>query len=137
MVGRVLIADSDPLLLREYRDYLDACDYEVKTVQGAVACMDALRDYAPDVLVLSSSLYWGGCDGVVAMMHEQPELRPPFVMVLARRDDRKSVYRAAAEEADDYHHKPLTPIQLEERLRSLIERYPDSIGLATSQRGRP
>jgi carbon storage regulator CsrA len=113
---RILIADPDEYLTRSYREHFCRCGAEVATAPTALACLDRLRDFSPDVLVLAALLPWGGADGVLARMHEESALRPAAVLLTARGSDRGLLYRLSPYKFDDYQVKPLTPQELMRRI---------------------
>jgi DNA-binding response OmpR family regulator len=122
MLVRVLIADPDEYLLDHYRDYLEPHGFEVATATTGLECVERLRECAPDVLVLEPSIPWGWGDGVLAMMHEEPDIPVVPVIVLSYGRDRGVLYRLAPFKIDDYQVKPLQPRRLAERIRALAQR---------------
>src|SRR5262245_34251241 len=72
--ARVLIAVPDAALLDAYRRRLTADGFEVETARDGLDCVHRVRAFAPEVLVLSTALPWGGGDGVLAVMHEEARL---------------------------------------------------------------
>lgn len=70
----VLIADRDEVALDEMRRYLLLRGYEVETATGGVECLNKLRRCEEPILVLESELPWGGADGVLAVLREEPQL---------------------------------------------------------------
>jgi carbon storage regulator len=119
MSVRILIADRDEFLLATYREHLSQHGAVVATATTGLACMDRLRVFAPNVLVLDPSLLWGGGDGVLAVMDEEPEIRPPFVLLLTHGGNRSLLYRLSSFRVDDYQTKPVSPRQLMERICTL------------------
>ena len=75
---------------------------------------------SPDVLILEPNLLWGGGDGVLALIAEEPELRPRVVMLLAQGRERSLLYRLSSFRVDDYQMKPLTASSLAERICVLL-----------------
>jgi DNA-binding response OmpR family regulator len=124
MMARVLIADSDSQTVETYRDHLFEFGYGVVVASDGVECVQSLREMTPDILVLGAPLLWGGCDGVLNVIEQEPDLRPPFVMVLASDRDHKTILRTLAGEIDDCQRKPLSPRQLEQRIQRLLDQYP-------------
>jgi two-component system cell cycle response regulator len=116
---RVLIADGDEPLLAYYRERLGCHGFLVITATSGVECVEKLRRCAPDVLVLEPSLPWGGGDGVLAMMHEAPDVPLVPVVVLTYGRDPGALYRLAPFGAADYQVKPLSAERLAERIRLL------------------
>lgn len=119
MTVRVLVADSDLCLLEYYRDGLAQDGLLVATAADGLQCLTQLREFRPDVLVLDPSLPWGGGDGVLALVHDDPDLPQTTVIVLANRHDRSSLYRLARFHVDGYHVKPLDVNQLAARIQAI------------------
>jgi carbon storage regulator CsrA len=113
---RILIADPDAYLTRSYREYFDRSGATVSTAPTALACLDRLRDFSPDVLILEATLLWGGADGVLARMQEEPALRPSSVILTTQVGDRGLLYRLSPYKVDDYQVKPLSPRELLKRV---------------------
>jgi carbon storage regulator len=116
---RILIADRDEFLLATYREHLSRYGAVVATAITGLACVDRLRDFSPDVLVLDPSLLWGGGEGVLALMHEEPQLRPASVLLLTHGGNRSLLYRLSSFKVDDYQTKPLSPRRLTDRICTL------------------
>jgi carbon storage regulator len=116
---RILIADPDAYLSRSYREYFDRSGAVVSTAPTALACLDRLRDFSPDVLILEATLLWGGADGVLARMQEEPGLRPASVILTTQVGDRGLLYRLSPYKVDDYQVKPLSPRDLLKRVHFL------------------
>jgi carbon storage regulator len=116
MSVRILIADPDQFLVAAYREHLCRYGMVVATASTGLECLERLRDFAPEVLILDPSLPWGGGDGVLALMHEEPELRPASVILLANGGNRSLLYRISSFKVDDYQTKPLSPQRLMERI---------------------
>ena len=92
----------------------------VTTATTGLECIQRLREAVPDVLVLDPTLPWGGGDGVLAVVHEEPELRPTVVMILAQGRNRSLLYRLSWFKVDDYQTKPLTAEGLAARICTLL-----------------
>ena len=109
MPARILLADADRRLIEIYREHLEGLGLAVRTAADGVQCVNLLREFRPNLLLLGTSLPWGGCEGVLEVITEEPDLRPEFVLVLAARADRNVLYRVAPCRIDDFHFKPLSP----------------------------
>jgi len=125
MPARILIADADRSLSEIYRAHLEGLGFAVRTAADGVECVNLLKEFRPNLLLLGTSLPWGGCDGVLAVIKEEPELRPEFVLVLASRTDPNVLYRLASCHIDDFQFKPLSPARLEQYLKDLLEECSD------------
>jgi DNA-binding response OmpR family regulator len=96
--------------------------FDVTTANGGVECVEKLRDYAPDVLVLEPSIPWGGGDGVLALIREESDVPQVPVIALTYGRDRGLLYRLAPFQVDDYQVKPLSARRLAERIRRIVRR---------------
>jgi len=123
MATRVLIADPDRHLLAAYEEHLSLEGFEVATAQDGLECLRRLREFAPDVLVLEPAIPWGGGDGIVAMMEEEPDLRRVcLVLLLTYGCNPATLYNIATFPISDYLVKPRTARNLAQRLRSALAR---------------
>jgi DNA-binding response OmpR family regulator len=126
MTVRVLLADPDEYQLRRYHDYLEERGFQVTSVTDGLDCLAQLRATRWDVVVIEPSLPWGGGDGVLAVMNEDPEIPLVPVIVLTDARDRSALYRMAPFRIDDFQTKPLSGKRLAQRilavqLRRLME----------------
>ena len=120
MAVRVLLADPDESLAASYAECLRQRGATVATAGTGLECLERLCDFAPDVLVLEPELLWGGGDGVLAVVHEQPELRPAFVVLVSYARDRSLLHRVSRFKVDDYQVKPFSAARLANRLSRLL-----------------
>jgi DNA-binding response OmpR family regulator len=68
MTSRLLIADSDRLLCEIYERYFAARGFDVATASDGLACLERIREFRPDALLLEWEIPWGGGDGVLAQL---------------------------------------------------------------------
>lgn len=123
MATRVLIADPDRHLLAAYKEHLSLEGFEVATARDGLECLRRLREFAPDALVLEPAIPWGGGDGIVAMMQEEPDLPEVcLVLLLTHGCNPAILYNIATFPISDYLAKPTTARNLAQRLRSVISR---------------
>lgn len=116
----ILIADPDEYVLDSYREHLEQHGFDVVTATNGLECVHRLRDSTPDVLVLDPVLPWGGGDGVLALMRDEPGVPLVPVIVLSYGGDRSILYRLSSFRIDDYQTKPLSPKHLAERIGALL-----------------
>lgn len=124
---RVLIADPDEYLVDSYRTCLEQHGFEVLVATNGLECVERLRNSAPDVLVLEPALPWGGGDGVLAMMREEPDVPRIPVIALTLGHDRGVLYRLAPFPIDDFQVKPLSGDRLVQRVRAVVKRRPADV----------
>ena len=132
---RVLIADPEEEHQPAYRDPLAQAGFDVVTAFSGLECVARLRDRVPDALVLEPHLPWGGGDGVLALMGEDPRLAAIPVMVLTSHDKSDALSRVARFPISSFHLKPLAPDRLAAKLRNLVAHPRRRFGLA-EQTGR-
>jgi CheY-like chemotaxis protein len=82
-VVRILIADNDDFLLDTLQSFLWDRGHEAEIAADALECVTVLHEFVPDVLVLADELPWGGADGVMACMQDDPTLSRTAVVLLA------------------------------------------------------
>lgn len=83
MKPRLLATDPDPVFLEIYHDYFSTFGFEVAAAGDGLECLELLREFVPDALILSLELLWGGAHGVLAIVREEPEMRPiPVVLTV-------------------------------------------------------
>lgn len=119
-LARILIADQDKFLLAMYSSHLRQLGAAVSTARTGLECLERLHEAVPDVLVLEPGLLWGGGDGVLALLNEQPSIRPTIVILLMQGGNRSLLYRMSSFKVDDYQTKPLTATRLTERICTLL-----------------
>ncbi len=117
---RLLIADADRSLLICYADYLSERGYRVATAADGLECVQRLRELHPDLLVLDPGLPWGGGDGVLAVMQEEPAIEPVPVILVTYGRDPGLLYRLAPYPISDLEFKPLGPRRLAERIAAVL-----------------
>lgn len=79
---RVLLADADEFA-ELVQGFLWDCGHEAEVVRDGVECIEVLKEFVPDVVVLDGDLRWGGSEGVVAWLNEHPSLAGTPVIVTA------------------------------------------------------
>jgi carbon storage regulator len=122
---RVLIADPSEYHLTFYRDYLVEHGFHVETATNGLECLEKLRDFRPEVLVLEPGMPWGG-DGILAVMHEDPHTPKVPVMILTYGCDPAVLYNISPYPISDFQRKPLTPKRLAERISLIVIRQGES-----------
>ena len=120
MTARILIADADPMLCEVYGDYLTNRGFAVRTAVTGLSCVAQLRQVRPNLLVLGTSLLWGGCEGVLTVMNDECDLRPEIVIVVARERERSLPRRLASYGIDSVQWKPLSPTRLVRYVETLL-----------------
>lgn len=71
---RVLIGYRDALFLDALQLFLEDCGHETAIATNGLECSGRLNTFVPDIVVLDRDLLWGGYQGVIAKMAEDPLL---------------------------------------------------------------
>jgi DNA-binding response OmpR family regulator len=118
-----MIAGADKDTVNGLATHLTDCGHRSKFVRDGVECMAALRGFMPDLLLLEFDLLWGGCDGVMAVMNDDPQLENIPVVLFAERykqTETQEQPRIIATLAHPFHPRDLS--SLNDLLRSMSAR---------------
>jgi two-component system cell cycle response regulator DivK len=81
MAPAILIADADRELCDLYRRFFSHHGWQVRASGDGLECLARLRQLSPQLLILDLNLPWGGADGLLAVMREDPSLdRIPVIL---------------------------------------------------------
>lgn len=112
MMMRVLIADSNELILAVYQQCLQRYGFQVITANDALTCVAKLCEFHPDILVLDPNLSWGGGDGVLDLIYAEVEVPPQIVIVLVPADSPGLFQKVSEYPVHEVRYKPLLPEEL-------------------------
>jgi CheY-like chemotaxis protein len=111
---RLLIADGDRERLELSRRFFVMCGHAVETAASGIECLEKLRQFDPNALLLEWELPWGGAEGVLACLRESRDLRRPGVVLAAASG--AVLPQPAGPPMATIHRRP---VRLAELLRSL------------------
>lgn len=116
---RVLIVDDDPKTVLLIRAYLEREGYQVLSAADGLGALRAIREKAPDLVVLDVML--PELDGLAVTRLVRQESSVPILMLSARgaMTDRVG---GLGEGADDYMAKPFAPAELLARVDAILRR---------------
>ncbi len=84
---RVLFAGMNLSFVQSLNFYLRQHGHDLKVVHNGIGCMYTLRNHVIDLLVVEQDLLWGGADGVLTLMRDDPYLQEiPAVMLTTPND---------------------------------------------------
>jgi carbon storage regulator CsrA len=128
----LLIADPNEYLLDLYREYFPQHGFRIATATNGLDCVEKLREFAPDILVLEPMMPWGGGDGVLALMHKDSDIPDVPVMILTYGCDPNVLYNISPFPISDYQKKPMSPKQLAARISKIVADQRTMVGCSTS-----
>jgi two-component system KDP operon response regulator KdpE len=115
----ILVVDDEPQILRAVERTLLARDFRVEAATDGRAAIGAVRDLAPDLVVLDLNL--PHVDGLTACREIRRFSAVP-ILVLSVRDAEQDKVSALDLGADDYLTKPFGAAELLARVRALLRR---------------
>ncbi len=117
--GRVLVVDDEVDLAQLVAGYLRKAGLEVVMRHDGTEAVAAVRDFAPDVLVLDLGL--PGIDGI-EVCRQVRTFSDCHVLMLTARDDEVDKIVGLSVGADDYVTKPFSPRELVARVQAMLRR---------------
>jgi DNA-binding response OmpR family regulator len=118
---RVLVADSDKLLLASYREYLTAEGFAVTTAHTGLKCLACLQDFAPDIFIVQAELAWDWEAGIAVLKARGADLAHlPLIVLCGQRDPNACCRLAIDFPLSERYVKPVRPMVLAQRIHFLI-----------------
>ena len=119
-MNRVLVVDDDPMVTRLVRINLEMEDFEVQEAWDGRTAMEALKNSAPELLLLD--IMMPQMDGweLLRQLRADPGMNYlPIILLTARVQD-MDVARGWRMGADGYITKPFNPVELADVLRGVL-----------------
>lgn len=123
---RVLVVDDDPDILDAITTILSTQPYQVDTARDGIECVDKVRAETPDLIVLDLLMPKKDGFAVVRELRENPKhAKIPILILTSVREDasrrRYELETGLAMDVQDYVEKPISPSDLLDRVRNLLE----------------
>jgi DNA-binding response OmpR family regulator len=115
----ILVVDDEPPIIDLVRGYLEREGYTVHAVGDGPGAVAAVRDLAPDVVILDVML--PGLDGMEVCRRIRA-FSDAYVLMLTARSEEIDRVVGLAVGADDYLTKPFSPRELVARVKALLRR---------------
>jgi two-component system cell cycle response regulator len=120
MSALVLVADADPFNLRLLSELCATLGYEVMTAADGGAVLDAMARQRPSLVLMDAALPVMDGMKVLAILKADVGLRDVPVLLITHEDDPDSRQRGLAMGANDCVHKPYRPLEIQQRLREVV-----------------
>lgn len=118
MSARVLIADDEPSIVASLEFLMRRCGYETRSVADGAAVMEAVAQFAPDVVLLDVML--PGRSGIELCREIRKGTGGARVLMLTAMGGKGDVASGLEAGADDYVTKPFSTQDLVQRVRALV-----------------
>jgi DNA-binding response OmpR family regulator len=124
---KVLVVDDDPDILDAITTVLSTQPYDIEQARDGVECLEKVRQQIPDLIVLDLLMPKKDGFAVVRELRDNPKYaRVPVLILTSVREDasrrRYELETGLAMDVQDYVEKPISPIDLLERVESLLRR---------------
>jgi len=80
---RILITDGDKNFREQAQAFLLQRGHDARVAADGLDCVDILRNFVPEILVLNCDLLWGGYQGVMALINETPRFSQTQMILIA------------------------------------------------------
>lgn len=118
-MGRILLVEDDPDIVRVVQAYLEREGFEVETCEDGASGLTSALTAPPDLIVLDWML--PQLDGEAFMKRLRPAQGTPVIMLTARGEEANRLHGFELG-ADDYVPKPFSPRELVARVRAVMRR---------------
>ncbi|TKJ29387.1 MAG: response regulator [Chloroflexi bacterium B3_Chlor] len=122
---KLLVVDDDPDILDAITTILGTQPYSIETARDGVECLDKVREDTPDLIILDLLMPRKDGFAVVRELRENPKYaKVPILILTSVREDasrrRYELETGLAMDVQDYVEKPISPMDLIDRVRSLL-----------------
>lgn len=122
-LGRILIVDDEPKMVRLLREILTATGYEVVAASSGIQAIELVALEQPDLIILDIILF-GELDGFYVARRIREFSDIPIIMLTIKRKE-NDLLQGFESGADDYLTKPFSSKELLARLRAVLKRTQD------------
>jgi DNA-binding response OmpR family regulator len=124
---KLLVVDDDPDILDAITTILGTQPYTIDTARDGVECLDKVRADIPDLIILDLLMPKKDGFAVVRELRENPKYaKVPILILTSVREDasrrRYELETGLAMDVQDYVEKPISPMDLLDRVKKLLER---------------
>ena len=126
MRKRVLVVEDDLLNRMFLADSLRLHGYDVREVDDGAQVMDAVRDYAPDLVTMDLNLPHVSGETLIRRLRRDAKLAGVPVLAITAFASPSDEQRIRQSGADGFMAKPLALRRLLDEVSGLIERYDNS-----------
>lgn len=123
-MGRILVVDDDPDILKMADAVLNSVGHTVFTAEDAVRAMEWLNHIEFDLLISDANMPLYSGFELISTVRKNRKFQNMSVAMLTGLRERKDVERAVNAGVDDYIVKPIDPMILVQKVSSLFQKRP-------------
>ena len=123
---KLLVVDDDPDILDAITTILGTQPYAIDTARDGIECVDKVMQDIPDLIILDLLMPKKDGFAVVRELRENPKYAqiPILILTSVREDASRRRYEletGLAMDVQDYVEKPISPLDLLDRVEKLLE----------------
>lgn len=122
-MGKILVVDDDPDILKIADRILAHAGHEVKVAENALSALDLLTQTEFDLLISDANMPRYSGFELVQTIRANPRYQKLTIAMLTGLRERKDVEKAVKIGADDYIIKPLDPLLLVQKVAALLQKH--------------
>ncbi len=123
-MGRILIVDDDPDILKMAEAVLSSEGHTVFVADDALRAMDWLNNFKVDMLLSDANMPVYNGFQLISTLRNDDRFKDMTVAMLTGLRERRDIEKAMKIGVDDYIVKPLDPLILVQKVNSLFEKRP-------------
>jgi DNA-binding response OmpR family regulator len=123
-MGRILIVDDDPDVLRVVEKVLQVSQHEVYTASDALRAMDLLNASKYDLMISDANMPQFSGFELVRTIKNNKKFENMSIAMLTGLREKKDLEKAIRAGVDDYIVKPIDPLVLLEKVDALFKKKP-------------
>ena len=113
----ILVCDDDKEIVEAIEIYLMQEGYDVEKAYDGIQAVEIMKNKKIDLMIIDVMM--PKLDGIRATLQIRKESRVPIIILSAKTEDADKILGLNVG-ADDYVTKPFNPLELGDRLRSII-----------------
>ncbi len=119
-MGKILVVDDEPSIVRPLAFVLEKSGYEVLTAANGEEGLRMAESERPDLIFLDVMMPKKNGYEVCKEIKENPALQQTYVIILTARGVELDEHEKLNVKADEYMSKPFSPIRIVEHVNTIL-----------------
>jgi DNA-binding response OmpR family regulator len=120
IMGKILVIDDEPSIVRPLAFVLEKSGYEVLTAANGEEGLKVAEEERPDLIFLDVMMPKKNGYEVCQELREHPELKDVYVIILTARGVELDEKEKQQVKADEYMSKPFSPIRIVQHVNTIL-----------------